>query len=168
MDSAELNHHGIRGMKWGVRRYQNEDGSLTEAGQKRYAKDVRTNAQRAKDKRVDDESLKDPDRWVREDYKNAKEIVDAGKEITSTAQDIVATGDKKNKKPLDLSNMTDEELRAQINRKLLEQQYDNLYNKQEVSKGRKYVDDVLNYGGAVLGIASSAIGIAIAIQKLKG
>lgn len=32
----ELEHHGILGMKWGVRRYQNEDGSLTAAGKKRY------------------------------------------------------------------------------------------------------------------------------------
>ena len=31
-----LMHHGIKGMKWGVRRYQNPDGSLTPAGEKRY------------------------------------------------------------------------------------------------------------------------------------
>lgn len=33
---TELCHHGIKGMKWGVRRYQNEDGSLTAAGRSRY------------------------------------------------------------------------------------------------------------------------------------
>lgn len=33
----ELYHWGIKGMKWGVRRYQNKDGSLTNAGRKRYS-----------------------------------------------------------------------------------------------------------------------------------
>lgn len=32
----ELYHHGIKGQRWGVRRYQNPDGSLTPAGKKRY------------------------------------------------------------------------------------------------------------------------------------
>lgn len=36
-----LYHHGILGQKWGVRRYQNADGSLTAAGRKRLAKDLK-------------------------------------------------------------------------------------------------------------------------------
>lgn len=35
-----LVHHGIKGQKWGIRRYQNEDGSLTEEGKKRYSEIV--------------------------------------------------------------------------------------------------------------------------------
>lgn len=35
-DGTYLYHHGIKGMRWGERRFQNEDGSLTEEGRKRY------------------------------------------------------------------------------------------------------------------------------------
>lgn len=35
----ELYHHGIKGQRWGIRRYQNSDGSLTNAGRKRYLDD---------------------------------------------------------------------------------------------------------------------------------
>lgn len=38
MDNKILIHAGIKGMRWGVRRYQNADGSLTDAGRKRYNK----------------------------------------------------------------------------------------------------------------------------------
>lgn len=32
----EIFHYGVKGQKWGVRRYQNKDGTLTSAGKKRY------------------------------------------------------------------------------------------------------------------------------------
>ena len=40
MENNELSHWGIKGMKWGVRRYQTKDGKLTPAGKKRYDDDV--------------------------------------------------------------------------------------------------------------------------------
>ncbi len=36
--SDELYHHGIIGQRWGVRRFQNEDGTLTSEGKRRYRK----------------------------------------------------------------------------------------------------------------------------------
>lgn len=38
---SEFAHHGIQGMRWGVRRYQNADGTLTEEGKRRYLGDSR-------------------------------------------------------------------------------------------------------------------------------
>lgn len=37
-DYNSIYHHGVKGMKWGIRRYQNPDGTLTPEGQKRYGK----------------------------------------------------------------------------------------------------------------------------------
>ena len=39
MSNNQLQHAGVKGMKWGVRRYQNADGTLTPAGRKRYGHD---------------------------------------------------------------------------------------------------------------------------------
>lgn len=53
-NSTQLKHHGILGMKWGVRRYQNKDGSLTAAGRRRAAKLERAEAEKEKRKTVKD------------------------------------------------------------------------------------------------------------------
>ncbi len=37
IDNEYLEHHGVKGQKWGIRRYQNEDGTLTDEGKKRYS-----------------------------------------------------------------------------------------------------------------------------------
>lgn len=47
--SSYLAHHGVKGQKWGVRRYQNEDGTLTEEGKAKY------NAMSDRDKKVYDQ-----------------------------------------------------------------------------------------------------------------
>ena len=58
---SELSHWGIKGMRWGVRRYQNEDGTLTEAGKARRAK------------QIDKEARKDARKYV-----NAKQYYGKG------------------------------------------------------------------------------------------
>lgn len=52
MDKQELTHHGILGMKWGRRRYQNKDGSLTPAGKKRYGDDSEKKEETPEEKRA--------------------------------------------------------------------------------------------------------------------
>ena len=48
----ELQHFGIKGMKWGVRRYQNKDGSLTPAGKKRYGESDEEREKKEKSKKT--------------------------------------------------------------------------------------------------------------------
>ena len=47
-EDDELMHYGVKGMRWGVRRYQNKDGSLTSAGKKRAKKSDDSDNERAK------------------------------------------------------------------------------------------------------------------------
>ena len=66
LDADELYHHGIKGMKWGVRRFQRKDGSLTSAGKKRYLDDPSVTSSKAKM-----ESDRDKQRLANAEYNKA-------------------------------------------------------------------------------------------------
>ena len=93
-----LIHYGILGMKWGVRRYQNKDGSLTSAGKKRYS---------------DNDNIKEAPQ------KNTEEP-----------------------KKKSVKDMSDEELRREINRMQLEQNYLRMTG-QNIEKGKSAVEIAL-------------------------
>ena len=144
-----LYHWGVKGMKWGVRRYQNADGTLTEAGKKR-----KNNNQANK--------------WVKEDGESAKQIVDSARQISSDTKRLVDNSIKNNPKTkMDLSNMTDKELRDQINRAYMEKQYNELFAPQKSTKGREYASQILETTGIVLAITGSALQIALNMKKLR-
>lgn len=93
-----LIHYGILGMKWGVRRYQNKDGSLTSAGKKRYG--------------------------------NNDDIKDSPQKNTEEP------------KKKSVKDMSDEELRREINRMQLEQSYLRMTG-QNIEKGKSAVEIAL-------------------------
>jgi hypothetical protein len=165
--SYELYHYGTKGMKWGVRRYQNSDGSLTPAGKKRYERDIQENNSKKKENRI---VIDKPDasRWVREDISRTKKTVDATSDLVRQAQKIESNSRKSKTQKMDLSKMTDQEMRSRINRELLERQYSDMFAPQNTSRGRERVRNILETSGTVLTVGSTALGIALAIKELKG
>lgn len=96
-----------------------------------------------------------------------------GKDFTNTAKVIRSLPKKEARKAssyLDISSMSDADMRKYINRRVIEEQYKNLYDKEhpirDSDKGRKFVANILEYGGGALGMASSAMAIYVALKRL--
>ena len=101
-----------------------------------------------------------------------KKLVDTSSSLVKQLQNFeTETRPKATRKEMDLSKMTDKELRDRINRELLEQQYNRLFSEIEqpkVSKGRQIVSDVLSVSGSALAVTGSALAIALSIKELRG
>ena len=73
--AEEIWHHGIKGMKWGVRRYQNKDESYTREGMRRYNKSM-SDYESARSK------YKETKGGTKEERKSARTLYAKGKTIT--------------------------------------------------------------------------------------
>ena len=169
MNKNTLQHWGIKGMKWGVRRYQNKDGSLTALGKKRMYRDMFDDE--GKDPKEKKKYVADANRWVTEDLERSKSLANESTNLARNSKNLSDSvgraADKK--KVMDLSNMTDKEMREQINRALLERQYNDLFAEPtKVSRGTEYVSKTLDVAGNALAVTASALGIALAIKQLRG
>ena len=130
-------------MKWGVRRFQNSDGSLTADGKKRYSGD----------------NLKD----IQKQVNQGKNVVDGVKKTRTKA------AEKQHEKKIksDLSQMSDKELRDIVNRLNMEERYMQVMKSRDVQVGKSKADKILDYAGTALTIGSSALSIMIAIKELQ-
>ena len=157
MSDIWLAHHGIKDQKWGVRRFQNKDGSLTPAGKQRYGIGDMT-PDREKKNNFRDRMLgrgkyqpgaDNPINKVRE------KALDISKPISSSIEKSRRNKDyDKNR-----SNMSDKDLDAAINRLKKEKQLHEM-----IHPGRTYAKEIIkNVGQRVL--TTAAIGVALYAGK---
>lgn len=186
--NGELVHHGTKGMRWGRRRYQNEDGSLTPAGVERYRK---LDAQRREAERRTTENKASETTWARQHmaetvaqkkleeayvkatYKpgkleTARDAIDASSKAVDAGKKLANMIPEKKAPRMDLSSMSDQELRAAINREMMERQYNDMFAPKQKSRGKQVLRDTLEVAGGVLAVGASAVTIALAIKQMKG
>ena len=154
---------------------ENGNETLTEAGRARWEHDKKRNDQKKKEDRVKDpNSLIDPHRWVKEDLDAVQQGIQNAQNMAKSLSEFekkkLAQRPLVRKKKLDLSEMTDQDLNNQINRYLLEQRYQDIFNPKEppeVSKGKKWLMNTLEVAGGALAVGVSAVTIAKAVHDMK-
>lgn len=135
----ELYHHGIKGQKWGVRRFQNKDGSLTLAGKKRALKMQNQYTELSNDKRYHDKHGNLTYAGRKKELKMKEKYSElTGKDLRRfTLRTNKSTADKSQR----ISEMTNAEIQAKIDRIRLENTLKSLTPAQ-TSKGEKFINDL--------------------------
>ena len=130
----ELYHYGMKGMRWGIRRYQNKDGSLTPAGKKRYNKEMAK--LKAEEKALKNKQKTQAKMDKLDEKRKDAEALRKGKTPPSTLKKAKETQKRS------LKDLSDDELRTIVNRMQLEQQYRTLAP-EKISTGRKFANAVM-------------------------
>lgn len=142
--NGELYHWGTKGMKWGIRRYQNKDGSLTPAGRKRYA--AENEKLKAREKAIKGRE-KAAARQAKLDAKKAE--LDAREAALKNKKKPVTDTATEKPKVKSFRDMSDDELREYTTRMQLEKQYIeaqknlNAAMPQKTSKGKQFMESLV-------------------------
>ena len=139
MMDNELYHHGVKGQKWGIRRFQNKDGSLTLAGKKRALKMQNQYTKLSNDKRYRDKHGNLTYAGRKKELKMKEKYSElTGKDLRRfTPRTNKSTADKSQR----ISEMTNAEIQAKIDRIRLENTLKSLTPAQ-TSKGEKFINDL--------------------------